>query len=680
MKKLSAIIACYRDAPAIPEMYERLTETFRSIGVDYEIIFVNDASPDNAREVLTELAASDPRVVVVNHTRNFGSQSAFTSGLRIATGDAAILLDGDLQDPPELIADFHEKWREGWDVVYGVRTRRVTTLPMRIAYKAFYRLFRATAYVSVPLDAGDFSLLDRRVIDALNELPESDRFIRGLRAWVGFRQTGVPYVRPERPYGTSTNSLVGNVKWARRAVLSFSYAPLDLIAWLAFVTVGLSIVAALTQIVLRFVDPSLAPKGFTSLLVVILFLGGIQLLCLAIIGSYLAHIYDEVKRRPSYIVESVLNAPRVERRRARREESTPRAMDERRPAVGRHEAPRAVRGGGREARPRHRRRRLHRRERRAAAARRRVRDDAPDRPGLRLLAARRARGGRPDRATRSCRRRLRRRASRRRAPSGSSTLRPTAPTPGKRIARRFSAPTSSGRRTCSKPARQANVEAFVNTGSSSEYGLKEHRANRGRPVEPNSAYAVAKASATMLCRHVAAADGLNVCTLRLYSAYGPWEEPKRLVPALAVEGLHGRLRRSSTRRSHATSCGWATSSTPTCSRREAVHAEPGAVYNVGTGTQTTVGEAAEIARERPRRRGEPGWGSMAARSWDTDCWVADSSKIRRTLNWRPTRGFRAGVRGARLVVPREARAAVLLRHRARMTVARERRTPSRPER
>jgi dolichol-phosphate mannosyltransferase len=310
MKKLSAIIACYKDAPAIPEMHARLTETLSSIGVDYEIIFVNDASPDDARQVLGELAASDPRVIVVNHTRNFGSQSAFTSGLRIATGDAAILLDGDLQDPPELIAEFYTKWLEGWDVVYGVRERRITSLPMRIAYKAFYRLFRATAYVSVPLDAGDFSLLDRRVIDALNELPESDRFIRGLRAWVGFRQTGVPYVRPERPYGTSTNSLVANVKWARRAVLSFSYAPLDLIAWLAFFTVGISIVAALVQITLRVVDPSLAPKGFTSLLVVILFVGGIQLLCLAIIGSYLAHIYDEVKRRPSYIVESVLNAPR----------------------------------------------------------------------------------------------------------------------------------------------------------------------------------------------------------------------------------------------------------------------------------------------------------------------------------------------------------------------------------
>lgn len=308
--KLSAVIACYRDAPAVPEMYRRLRETFEKLDVDYEIIFVNDASPDDAREVLTRLAAEDDRLVVVNHTRNFGSQSAFTSGMRIATGDAVILLDGDLQDPPELIEKFHEKWLEGWDVVYGVRERRVTTRAMQIGYKAFYRLFKAAAYVPVPVDAGDFSLLDRRVVDAMNVLPESDRFIRGLRAWIGFRQTGVPYVRPERPYGRSTNSLLKNLAWARRAILSFSYAPLDFIAWLAFVTVGLSLVAAGLQIVLRIVDPDLAPRGFTSLLLVIFFLGGIQLLCLAIIGSYLAHVYEEVKRRPAYIVESTLNHPK----------------------------------------------------------------------------------------------------------------------------------------------------------------------------------------------------------------------------------------------------------------------------------------------------------------------------------------------------------------------------------
>jgi dolichol-phosphate mannosyltransferase len=307
--KVSAVIACYRDAPAIPQMHERLTETFKRLGVDYEIVFVNDASPDDARRVLADLAERDPRVVVVNHTRNFGSQSAFTSGMEIATGDAIVLLDGDLQDPPELIEKFYAHWREGYDVVYGVRERRVATVPMQLAYKLFYRVFRSLSYVSIPVDAGDFSLLDRRVVEALNALPESNRFLRGLRAWVGFRQVGVPYVRPARPFGETTNSLRRNVGWARKAIVSFSYAPLNLIAWLAFVTVGLSVVAAIVQIILRLVDPDLAPRGITTLLLVVLFLGGIQLICLSIVGSYLAHIYEEVKRRPPYIVESVLNRP-----------------------------------------------------------------------------------------------------------------------------------------------------------------------------------------------------------------------------------------------------------------------------------------------------------------------------------------------------------------------------------
>jgi polyisoprenyl-phosphate glycosyltransferase len=307
--KLSAVIACYRDAPAIPQMHERLTATFGRLGVDYEIVFVNDASPDDAREVLAELAARDPHVVVVNHTRNFGSQSAFTSGMQIATGDGVVLLDGDLQDPPELIEEFYARWREGYDVVYGVREQRETTLPMQVSYKLFYRAFRRLSYVSMPVDAGDFSLLDRRVVDALNALPESNRFLRGLRAWVGFRQTGVPYVRPARPFGETTNSLGRNVGWARRAIVSFSYAPLNLIAWLAFVTVGVSLVAAVVTIVLRLVEPDLAPRGFTTLILVVLFIGGIQLICLSIVGSYLAHIYEEVKHRPAYIVESVLNRP-----------------------------------------------------------------------------------------------------------------------------------------------------------------------------------------------------------------------------------------------------------------------------------------------------------------------------------------------------------------------------------
>lgn len=307
--KVSAIVACYRDAPAIPHMYDRLRAVFARIDVDGEIIFVNDASPDDAAEVLRQLADGDRNVVVINHSRNFGSQSAFTSGMRISTGDAVVLMDGDLQDPPELIEKFYERWREGYAVVYGQRISREAPGYMRFLYKAFYRLFRATSYVQVPVDAGDFSLLDRKVVDALNMLPENNRFLRGLRAWVGFKQVGVPYVRPERMFGRTTNSFLRNVQWARQAILSFSYVPLDLITWLGLLTVGVAFVAIVLQIVVRLVDPRSVPSGFTTVIILILFLGGAQLLCLSIIGSYLAHIYDEVKRRPPFIVETILNQP-----------------------------------------------------------------------------------------------------------------------------------------------------------------------------------------------------------------------------------------------------------------------------------------------------------------------------------------------------------------------------------
>jgi polyisoprenyl-phosphate glycosyltransferase len=316
--KISAVIACYRDGPAIPLMYDRLRAVFSKLEVDFEIIFVNDASPDNAAEVLEELAGRDGQVVVITHSRNFGSQSAFTSGMRVATGDAVVLLDGDLQDPPELIEHFYTRWREGFDVVYGVRVKREATHFLQFAYKAFYRTFRASSYVPVPLDAGDFSLMDRRVVDALNGLPENNRFIRGLRAWVGFRQTGVPYVRPERVFGRTTNSLWKNLGWARKAIFSFSYLPIDAMTVLAFVIVIVSLVAAVVQIVLRIIDPLLVPSGFTTIIVITLFLGGIQLLCLSVIGSYLMHIYDEVKRRPAFIVRDILNAPVSESKEADR--------------------------------------------------------------------------------------------------------------------------------------------------------------------------------------------------------------------------------------------------------------------------------------------------------------------------------------------------------------------------
>ena len=304
--KLSAIIACYLDGQAIPIMASRLAATFEKIGCDYEMIFVNDGSPDDSQSVLEDLAAANPRLKAITHSRNFGSQNAFTSGMARASGDAVILLDGDLQDPPELIEEFVRRWREGFDVVYGVRTRREMPWQQEMLYKAFYRLFQRVAYIRVPTDAGDFSLIDRRVVDVLNRLPERDRFVRGLRAWTGFRQTGVAYVRPERMFGRSTNNLLGNLRWARKGIFSFSYLPLELISMAAAGVAVLSVLAIVLQTVLRILDPTV-PRGISTVIIVCLFLGSIQLVSLAFIAEYLGRVFEEVKARPPYVVAQLLN-------------------------------------------------------------------------------------------------------------------------------------------------------------------------------------------------------------------------------------------------------------------------------------------------------------------------------------------------------------------------------------
>jgi len=228
----------------------------------------------------------------------------------LATGDAAVIIDADLQDPPEEIARLLERWREGYEVVYGERVKREGPALMNATRKAFYRVFERVAYVTMPIDAGDFSLLDRRAVDAINSLRETHRFVRGLRAFVGYRQVGVPYERPERLFGRSSNNFLANFGWARRAIISFSYVPLDLIGWLALFTTVASLIAAIVEIVLKIVDPNAAPKGYATLIVVVLFVGGVQLICFSVIGSYLAHMYEEVKARPPYILDRVLNPPR----------------------------------------------------------------------------------------------------------------------------------------------------------------------------------------------------------------------------------------------------------------------------------------------------------------------------------------------------------------------------------
>lgn len=303
--RISAIIACYMDGQAIPIMYERLRSVFRDMQVEYEIIFVNDGSPDNTAQVAAEIAARDPWVLVVEHSRNFGSQNAFLSGMRVSTGHAVVLMDGDLQDPPEIIPQFFDKWRnEGFDVVYGRRVQRETTRFMRVAYKGFYRIFRMMADISIPLDAGDFSMIDRRVVEQMLNFPETDQFLRGLRAWVGFRQTGVDYFRPERMFGVSTNNLRKNFRWARKGIFSFSYAPLEM---LLLGGVGLMLAALLAfavTILIWFCDPDI-PRGITTIVALILGFGGLQLFATAIVGEYVGKILDETKARPKFIVRAV---------------------------------------------------------------------------------------------------------------------------------------------------------------------------------------------------------------------------------------------------------------------------------------------------------------------------------------------------------------------------------------
>ena len=255
--RLSAVIACYKDAQAIPLMYQRLSAVFAALGVDYEIIFVNDGSPDDSTSVLKELTAKDDRVLAIEHSRNFGSQNAFLSGMEVATGDAVVLLDGDLQDPPEVIPALYEKWREGNEVVYGRRSKREMSAIMSLACRAFYRVFRGVAYVPVPVDAGDFSLMDRRVVDELLALPETDQFVRGLRAWVGFKQTGVDYVRPERAFGRSTHSRLKNLWWAKKAIFSFSFAPIEALSYAGAVLTLVSFLA----LVYELVDSRLRPDA-----------------------------------------------------------------------------------------------------------------------------------------------------------------------------------------------------------------------------------------------------------------------------------------------------------------------------------------------------------------------------------------------------------------------------------
>jgi len=302
---LSVVVPVYKSEDIVPETHRRLTQVLAGLapGLDYEIVFVNDGSPDGLLGVLHGLADADPRVRAISLSRNFGHQVAVTAGLDSARGDAAVIIDDDLQDPPEVIPEMVAKWREGYQVVYGVRSERQGESAFkRWTASMYYRLMQWLSDTPLPVDAGDFRLIDRVVIDALREMREESRYLRGMGAWIGFRQVGVPYVREARHSGESTYDMRRMVRLALDGALSFSVRPLELMAQFGFLVTVIALLAGIYLVVERLIAPASVTPGWTSVIVAVLFMGGVQLLSLGVLGAYVGRVFTETKHRPLYFV------------------------------------------------------------------------------------------------------------------------------------------------------------------------------------------------------------------------------------------------------------------------------------------------------------------------------------------------------------------------------------------
>jgi dolichol-phosphate mannosyltransferase len=303
-RTISIVVPVFNEVEVLPELHRRISQVMDQANEQWELVLVDDGSQDRSADIIAELNQLDPRVKGVSFSRNFGFQEAVTAGLAHAQGDSVVLSDADLQDPPEVIPQMIAKWREGYDVVYGVRTQREgENWFKKFTAMAFYRLIHRITSVKIPLDTGDFRLMDRRVVNAILGMNERNRFLRGMVPWVGFKQIGVPYERHARYAGESKFTSVRQMlPFAVDAITSFSYFPLQLATYLGFSSAVLSLVAILVVVSLRLFGRHQELTGQATTLVAVLFLGGVQLISLGIIGEYLGRIYDEVKGRPLYII------------------------------------------------------------------------------------------------------------------------------------------------------------------------------------------------------------------------------------------------------------------------------------------------------------------------------------------------------------------------------------------
>lgn len=317
---VSIVVPCYNEEAVLEELHSRLIAMLESVAdADFEIIYADDGSGDKTPEILRRFQTNDERVRVISLSRNFGHQLAVTAGIEHSSGDAVVIIDADLQDPPEVIPEMIARWQDGYQVVYGLRGKREgeTTFKLWTA-KVFYRLINRVSEVEIPLDVGDFRLIDRKVVDVLMEMPERDRFLRGMISWLGFRQVAVIYDRAARHAGQTKYPLIKMLSFAVDSVISFSFAPLRLAIWVGFLAIAGAIIGITYAFVIRFYTTTWV-RGWASIFTAVLFLGGIQLVTLGIVGEYVGRIYAEVKLRPLFVVRERLgfdnNQPPQEVRR-----------------------------------------------------------------------------------------------------------------------------------------------------------------------------------------------------------------------------------------------------------------------------------------------------------------------------------------------------------------------------
>ena len=332
MKKISLVIPMYYEEKVAEECYKRTVNVLKNIQkYDYEIIFINDGSKDKTLEILETIAKEDNKVKVISFSKNFGHQSAVTAGLKYAMGDGIIIMDADLQDPPELIPDMIKYWENGYDVIYGKRKKREGESAFKLlTAKVFYETLNKLSDVEIPKNTGDFRLVDRKVVDVINNLPEHNKFLRGLFSWVGFRQYAYEYERKERFAGKTKYPLKKMIKLAKDGIFSFSTKPLKIVGGLGIVSVIISISVLIYAILSYAYNWNNLTPGWTSIMCTITFLGGVILLSLWMIGEYIGRIYEETKQRPQYIIEKTININKLKNTRDSFEANKNKKLKERR--------------------------------------------------------------------------------------------------------------------------------------------------------------------------------------------------------------------------------------------------------------------------------------------------------------------------------------------------------------